>query len=217
MADEIDYLGNGISGDKEFIDPATVIGTGGGSDNAGNSGTGAGRIIDAFGTEFDERIHVSPDSRNKSGAFRNRKSSGRGPSQTKTKIHSDIKASAEMLTRGLMIFHTSLAAMTQTPELILSEGEASGLSETGLTLLQLYDIKPDPKVEAAILFAGQIGLVYGSRIIAIRARKSNEKTKRRRGDPSRLNADETIEPSAFATQEWPMPPETGNGNIGSIN
>lgn len=79
-----------------------------------------------------------------------------------------------MLTKGLMIFHTSLAAMTKTPELMLDESEAKGLSESGLTLLSLYDVRPDPKVEAAIIFASQIGLVYGTRFVAIKARKAQE-------------------------------------------
>jgi hypothetical protein len=86
-----------------------------------------------------------------------------------------------MLTKGLLVFHTTLAAMTNTPELILDEAEASGLSESGLTLMSLYDIKPDPKVEAALLFAGNIGLVYGSRIFAIRARKAQEAAEKKPG------------------------------------
>lgn len=73
-----------------------------------------------------------------------------------------------------MLFHASLAVMTQTPELALDETEADGLSKSTLNLLALYDIRPDPKVEAAIMLAGQIGLVYGTRIVAIRARKAQE-------------------------------------------
>lgn len=96
-----------------------------------------------------------------------------------------------MLTKGLMIFHTTLAAMTKTPELVLSQEEASGLSESGLTLLELYDIKPDPKIEAMIMFAGQIGLVYGTRIIAIRARTAQEKKAAREGSAEMFDANGT--------------------------
>jgi hypothetical protein len=122
-----------------------------------------------------------------------------------------------MLTRGLMIFHTSIAAMTNTPELVLSEPEASGLSESGLTLLELYDIKPNPKVEAAILFAGQIGLVYGTRILAIRARSANAKKGTRKGNATVFDGDGApVGSTSYTSEEWPVNSE-GNGNLGSIN
>lgn len=191
----------------EVIDPAAV-----GGGNPANSGgdSGTGDIRDATGTLFDASIHSHPDTRNSDGSFRRKR--GRktgGGNKSKAAIYSDIEKSAEMLTRGLMIFHTSLAAMTSTPELVLDEAEAKGLSESGLTLLSLYDIKPDPKVEAAILFAGQVGLVYGTRFVAVRNRKSQEKAERGKGvagvydsNGAAMGTTEyTTQPNG---QEWPL-------------
>lgn len=159
------------------IDPAAAAANGTSADT-GNGGT----VRDSAGNEFDPERHSHPDTRNADGTFRRKKGRKAGSTnKSKAHIHSDIKASAEMLTKGLLVFHTTLAAMTNTPELILDEAEASGLSESGLTLMSLYDIKPDPKVEAALLFAGNIGLVYGSRIFAIRARKAQEAAEKKPG------------------------------------
>jgi hypothetical protein len=115
-----------------------------------------------------------------------------------------------MLTKGLMIFHMSLASITKTPELVLEETEAKGLSESGLTLLALYDIKPDPKIEAAILFAGQIGLVYGTRIVAIRARKAQEQEAIKEGKATVTNADGTFAGTTDYHPEWPIGDQPGH-------
>jgi len=112
-----------------------------------------------------------------------------------------------MLTKGLMIFHMSLSAITKTPELILEEAEAKGLSESGLTLLSLYDIKPDPKIEAAILFAGQVGLVYGTRIVAIRARKASERKAEKSGKATVHDATGAFQGTTDYEEvrpEWPL-------------
>ncbi len=108
-----------------------------------------------------------------------------------------------------MIFHMSLAAITKTPELQLEEAEAKGLSESGLTLLSLYDIRPDPKIEAAILFAGQIGLVYGTRIVAIKARKKQEKKEKQPGTAGMYGPDGSpLGTTTFTT----VPPEPTSFN-----
>lgn len=157
---------------NEPVDPATAVGGIGSGDSGGSD---SGGITDSAGTRFDPREHIHPDKRNADGSFRRKRGrkSGSG-NRSKAQVYSDIEKSAEMLTRGLMIFHSSLAVMTKTPELMLEEEEAKGLSESGLTLLSLYDIRPDPKIEAAIIFASQVGLVYGTRIVAIKNRKAKE-------------------------------------------
>jgi hypothetical protein len=149
------------------IDPAASI---------GGSGNGDGGITDSAGNRFDPTVHSSPDSRNADGTFRRKRGRKAGGSNTKSRsqIHSDIKETAQFLASGLVIFHASMAAMTKTPELELDGEEAQGLAESGLTLAAMYDITPDPKLQAAILFAGQVGMIYGTRIVAIRARKRQE-------------------------------------------
>lgn len=110
-----------------------------------------------------------------------------------------------MLTRSLMVFHTMIAAATKTPELELDESEAKGLSESGLTLLSLYEIRPDPKVEAAIIFAGNVGFVYGTRIVAIRARKAQEAKAKKEKSAEVFGADGTPSGTTpFHREEWPI-------------
>lgn len=115
---------------------------------------------------------------------------------------------AQFLASGLLVFHTTLAAMTETPELMLDEGEANGLATSGLTLASMYDITPDPKLQAMLLFAGNVGMVYGSRIIAIRARKAQEKKEAKPGNAGMYDAEgNPIGVTTYTTgQEWPFKP-----------
>jgi hypothetical protein len=185
------------------IDPAAAI---------GGNGSG-GTVRDSAGNDFDPTVHSSPDSRNADGTFRRkrgRKSRGSsGSAKPRSQIHSDIKETAQFLAQGLLLFHTSMAAMTNTPELVLDKDEAQGLAESGLTLAAMYDIQPDPKLQAAILFAGQVGMIYGTRIVAIRARKSQEKEERRKGTAGMYDADgNPIGTTTFTTDEWPIDAES---------
>lgn len=102
-----------------------------------------------------------------------------------------------------------MAAMTKTPELELDADEAKGLAESGLTLAAMYDITPDPKLQAAILFAGQVGMIYGTRIVAIRARKSQEKAERRKGTAGMYDREgNPIGTTDYSAAEWPIEPES---------
>jgi hypothetical protein len=154
---------------------------------------------------------ASPDSRNNDGTFRRKRGrkSGGNNSKSRSQVHSDIKETAVFLTQGLLLFHSSIAAMTQTPEMELEEEEAKAVAESGLTLAAMYDITPDPKLQAMLNFAIIMGMTYGTRIIAIRARKSQEKEERKPGTAGMYDADGnpigtttfTAEPGA---QEWPL-------------
>jgi hypothetical protein len=191
---------NGESGNTgTFIDPAAA---------AGNSD--GGTIRDSAGTEFDGTIHSSPDNRNADGTFRRKRGRKAGGSNSKTRsqIHSDIKETAQFLAQGLLLFHTSMAAMTNTPELVLDGEEAQGLAESGLTLAAMYDITPDPKLQAAILFAGQVGMIYGTRIVAIRARKHQEKKEEKPGVAGMYDSEgNPIGTTSYSSGEWPIEPE----------
>jgi hypothetical protein len=102
-----------------------------------------------------------------------------------------------------------MAAMTKTPELELDGEEANGLATSGLELAAMYDITPDPKLQAAILFAGQVGMIYGTRIVAIRARKSQEKEERRKGNAGVYDSDGTpMGTTPYTSSEWPVKPES---------
>jgi ribosomal protein S26 len=115
-----------------------------------------------------------------------------------------------------MITHSMLAGMTQTPELMLEQSEAVDLSKATLELMAQYDFAPDPKIQAWITFGGCVGLTYGSRIVAIRSRKSQEKKERKPGVAGVYDADGA--PNGTTTwrpNEWPIGEQ--NDNIGSVN
>jgi hypothetical protein len=191
------------SGDEtgKPLDPAAAIG----------SGDGDGGITDSAGNRFDPTIHSSPDSRTKDGEFRRkrgRKSSGNS-AKSKAHVQADIKETAVFLTQGLMLFHTSIAAMTATPEMVLEEDEAKAVSESALTLAAMYDITPDPKLQAMMNFAIIMGTTYGTRIIAIRARKSQERKEKKPGTAGVYSAEgEPMGTTEYKTEntEWPLGP-----------
>lgn len=192
----------GEGGGPTIVDPSAAVG-----------GSSDGTIRDSAGIEFDGTIHSSPDSRNADGTWRRkrgRKSGSGSGSKSRSQIQGDIKETAQFLAQGLLLFHTSMAAMTSTPELILEEGEAQGLAESGLTLAAMYDITPDPKLQAAILFASQCGMIYGTRIFAIKARRAQEREEKKTGKAGVYNSDGTAAGTteytseAIPGEEWPV-------------
>jgi hypothetical protein len=75
----------------------------------------------------------------------------------------------------------------------------------------MYDITPDPKLQALISFATQCGMIYGTRIIAIRARKSQEKEEKRKGTAGMYDAEgNPIGTTTFTTDEWPINAESAS-------
>jgi hypothetical protein len=88
-----------------------------------------------------------------------------------------------------MLFHTALAASTATPELLLEEEEAKAVAESTLTLAAMYDLTPDPKLQAMMNLAIILGTTYGTRYVAIRARKAQEKEEARKGNAGMYDAD----------------------------
>lgn len=108
-----------------------------------------------------------------------------------------------------MLFHTSIAAMTKTPELELEEEEAKAVAESTLTLAAMYDLTPDPKLQAMMNLAIILGTTYGTRVIAIRARKAQEKEETRKGVAGIYDKNGSpIGTTTFATEEWPFEQET---------
>jgi hypothetical protein len=71
----------------------------------------------------------------------------------------------------------------------------------------LYDIKPDPKTEAWINFAAVMGLTYGTRIVAIRARKNQEAKEEKPGTAGMYDANgNAMGTTHYHTEgvEWPI-------------
>jgi hypothetical protein len=88
----------------------------------------------------------------------------------------DVKARVQGLEKLLLSIHTMGAALTHIPELVIDQNEARGIAEAAGEVLKFYpdwDI-PD-KTIAWVNLAGTIGIVYGSRGIAIYNRLNRER------------------------------------------
>ena len=160
-------------------DNAIDIGSGasflGGSDG-GNSGDGE---RDANGDRFDATIHVSPDKRNADGSFRRKRGRKAGNSTApRSRSKASNQASIEGLTRMLAIVHIGLASATKTPELKLEDEEAEALAKSTAVVLEEFDIRPDPKIEAIIGLVTTAGMIYGPRVYLITERKRRERNNR---------------------------------------
>jgi hypothetical protein len=94
--------------------------------------------------------------------------------------------------------------MTKTPELELEEEEAKALAESTLTLAAMYDLTPDPKLQAMMNLAIILGTTYGTRYVAIRARKSQEKEERRKGTAGVYDANGAPLGTTEYRTEWPF-------------
>lgn len=139
----------------------------GGSGNSGGSGSGSDE-------RFDPGIHVSPDKRNADGSYRRKR--GRKPGSSGAgKRQADNSASVETLSRLLAIVHLGIATATKTPELNLDQGEADSLAMATANVLEQFDIRPDPKIEAVIGLVTTASVIYGSKVYMIRARMKEER------------------------------------------
>lgn len=152
----------------------------GGSDGA-NSG---GSERDARGVEFDPEQHSGRDKRNADGSWtrkRGRKS-GSGSSASaapRSRTKADNQASVDGLASMLGVLHLGIAAATKTPALALKDDEAKNLALATARVLEEFDIRPEPKIEAIVglIIAGSS--IYGPRAYFIMERRKKEAAERR--------------------------------------
>jgi len=78
----------------------------------------------------------------------------------------------------LVIVHTGLASAVKTPELVIDEQEGGMLAGPLVDVLDQFDIKPDPKIEACIALVTACCAVYGPRIYTISNRTKREAKER---------------------------------------
>lgn len=146
----------GIGSDANFL----AFGSGDGS------GSGSAE-------RFDPSIHAGPDKRNADGSYRRKRGRKAGAGNRNSRP-SDNSASVETLSRLLTIVHLGIATVTKTPELNLDQGEADSLAMASANVLEQFDIRPDPKIEAVIGLVTTAGVIYGSKVYMIKARKKEE-------------------------------------------
>lgn len=175
-----------VIGSSEPIDPRTVDGSGG-TGSGGDSGSG--------GEQFDPRIHVDPAKRNADGSYtrkRGRKAGSQSSGAGAPKKTPDLKASIDSLAKTLVVVHMGIANITGTPELVIDADESKLLANATANLLEQFDLKPDPKIQAVIGLVMAAGTVYGPRAYMIRVRKLQEtQEKKNAGTAGIYNPDGT--------------------------
>jgi hypothetical protein len=67
-----------------------------------------------------------------------------------------------------------LAAITQTPELVLDKDEARKLSDAAAEVARQYAVAFDPRKVAVVNLFATAGFIYGPRIVAWRQRRKNK-------------------------------------------
>lgn len=145
-------------------------------DNGDGSGDGSGGSSgDARGDKFDPTIHVGRDKLNADGSYRRKRGRRANSATSGSGRKANNQASIEGLTRMLAIVHIGLASATKTPELRLEDAEAEALAKSTAVVLEEFDIRPDPKIEAIVGLVTTAGMIYGPRVYLIAERKKREK------------------------------------------
>ena len=158
--------------DTTASDSGAAFFLGGGSGSGGGSG-------DAGGNEFDPTIHVARDKLNADGTYRKKRGRRAGnSSSTRSRTQADYSASVDSLARMLGFVHLGIAAAAKTPELVLNDEESKALAGATAKVLEEFDIRPDPKVEAIVGLVTTAGAIYGPKYYFIRERKKNERRER---------------------------------------
>lgn len=89
-----------------------------------------------------------------------------------------LSVNTDAITAILLSGHAMLAGITKTPELVLDEREASAISDSAAKVASFYDVTADPKIVAWANLAMILGMVYGTRFVAVSMRKKNERKTR---------------------------------------
>lgn len=155
-SDGINESGGGIEG---AIDPAGIEASSG--DDNGNGGSDSGNESDGI-------------RRNKDGSISKPRGRKAGSGNRASAGANDLKASIDQLSSILVILHAGIAGATNTPELELDKKEGDLLAGAAIPVLDIFDIKPDPRVTAVIGLVMASAQIYGPRIYLIRDRKQKE-------------------------------------------
>lgn len=138
-------------------------------------GRGSDGERDSAGNTFDASIHSG--GRNANGEWRKRrgrKSAGASSSSVGRKKAGN-SASLDALTNTLIIVHAGIASATKVPELSIEEDEAKVLAAAVASVLEEFDIQPDPKVQAIVGLVVAAGSIYGPRTYLIRERQKAQR------------------------------------------
>jgi hypothetical protein len=149
------------------------IGTTGGAGDIGNSLTDAGFIVVDPAAIGDSGGSDNGDAGNSSGEPRKRR--GRKPGTGAARSGKAPPLDINGVQALLFSAHNILAAITKTPEFSLSETESEELAKGIANVSRHYDVAASAKTVDIMNLAMVAGMIYGSRIMAMRNRKSAEK------------------------------------------
>lgn len=143
-------------------DPAAILGTAAGTGGSGNDdgyirGDDGSILYDVRGRARKRR--------------KSRGTGGRGKAAGK-------KVPVDALAQLLALAHGTLALLTKTPELEITENESRMLANPLSDVLVLYDVVPPPELLVAMQIMHAASYVYGPRIVMIRNRLKEEREAR---------------------------------------
>jgi hypothetical protein len=78
------------------------------------------------------------------------------------------------------MLHLGIANVAKVPEFIIDQDESDLLANATVNVLEQFDIKPDPKVEAMFGLIVAAGTVYGPRFYMVKKRRQEEKEKEKK-------------------------------------
>jgi hypothetical protein len=84
-----------------------------------------------------------------------------------------------------------IASATGTPEMMIDADEGKLLAKAASNVLEQFDLKPDPKIQAIVGLVMAAGTVYGPRAYSIRQRKLQERAEKKAGTAGVYNPDGT--------------------------
>ncbi len=110
----------------------------------------------------------------------------RGPKLGSTRSTSKKGAALDINGVEAILFsaHTILAAISKTPEMALDQSEAKELAKGIANVSRHYDVSTTQKTMDIANLVMVAGMIYGSRIMAIRNRKKTERPARAANAPS---------------------------------
>lgn len=115
------------------------------------------------------------DAGNSAGEPRKRR--GRKPGTGSTRSQKQAPLDINGIEKILYSGHSILAAITKTPEFQLANQEAEEIAKAIGNVSRHYDVSASAKTVDIANLIMVLGMVYGSRLLAIRARKTNERKK----------------------------------------
>lgn len=140
-------------------------------------------------------------------------SKNKGRAETIGAQKAAIPVDRDAISAILLSCHAMLAGIAKTPELAIDKQESDALADASAKVAELYDVSADPKTVAWCNLAMTVGMIYGTRFVAISARRKLERSKRREKvvpiNGSGFSPDSPTGPGKLP--DWdtgPLPPHT---------